>query len=289
MAKGPSAAAKVVEKYIDIVAPPRRAVAILADIIVGEGWSDQIGAGEKAETWRKPFLSYLKDRMSDPYDLGWITPLTFNAASDDYLQGSCFCEPNDAVDVIDAKNNRANTYRIYNFIKNLHHKDIEKLCGKMLSLLGVVKPHVSSQSNDGGVDFYGYAPFGSIIKEEILPHGVEKQLNVWFIGQAKHYPDGSISTNEIRELVGSADLARAKVFATKKDPLEHLTAKLCAPIFSIIATTGRFSHDSVILLSKAGIIGMDGPLIGQLLADHGIGIAAGNFNPDDLTLWLNSG
>jgi len=155
-----------------------------------------------------------------------------------------------------------------------------------LELLKVEKPFVSRQTADQGIDFFGRVPYGKILQPSFLHPGAEKHIAVWLVGQAKHYPDSNIGTSDIRQLVGSVELARAKVFAGSTNPLSELTTRLCDPIIYLFFTTGRFSRDSVELLSRSGVLAFDGLQIGQFLADHGIGLAADLFDQVLFDRWL---
>ena len=62
--------------------------------------------------------------------------------------------------------------------------------------------------------------------------------------------------------------------------------RLCDPIIYLFFTTGQFSKDSLELLDRSGVLSFDGLQIGQFLADHGIGITNGSFDPAPFNTWL---
>ena len=152
----------------------------------------------------------------------------------------------------------------------------------MLASFGVDLPNVSEGSGDQGVDFYGHAGFGELIADTTLPGSVEEPIRVWIIGQAKRYLETKVSTADLRELVGSVELSRAKVHSGKRDPLQNLKVRLCDPIFYMLVTSGDFTGGSRELIEKSGIIAMDGVQLCQFLADHGKGGGAAGFDEQAL-------
>lgn len=157
-----------------------------------------------------------------------------------------------------------------------------------MTLLKVEIPYVTRRSADQGVDFYGRVPLGDILKPKLLDSGAEKNMFVWLVGQSKHYPETKVSTSEIRELAGSVEFARAKIYAGKTDPLINLTLRPCDPIIFMFFTSGKFTRDSNDLLRRSGVLSFDGLQISQFLADHGVGISAGLFDDASFELWLKS-
>ncbi|WP_083825571.1 restriction endonuclease [Citromicrobium sp. JLT1363] len=260
---------------------------LLRAIVIGEGWAEGEEAAENAEKWASKFLERARTFLNRAVEDGTYQHYCFNSGNPDYLQGSCYCEPGDDAEVLKAKRRRANTLKLYQAISARTADDLELLCVKLLRLLGVSRPNGTPRAGDGGVDFYGYSNFGFILKPEILPAGAEKHMRVWFVGQAKHYDASQVGTKDIREIVGSVSLARAKLFAGEKDPMRQFSARLCEPVFSMFITTGRFSRDSKDLMKKSGIIPMDGPQLGQFLADNGIGLTDDLFDQNEFDDWIS--
>ena len=285
MSPGPASVVDILEDYVALDRSPISLVSLILEIINQRGWYAGDEAEEKAALWLENVRNRLRSRMNEENSLGFCVSYAWNSSGTEYIQGSCFCEPGDDANVAVAKRKRSFTFQIRDAVRTFHWREVEVLCKKMLTLFGVLDPQVSRSSADAGVDFFGYSDIGAILKPQVLPSGAEKQLRVWFVGQAKHYPTTKISTREIRELVGSADLARSKIYAGNDDPLKKFTARLCDPIFSLIVTTGRFSRDSIDLMKKSGVIAMDGGQLGQFLADHGIGIEKGSFSEVTLKSW----
>lgn len=286
MAAGPAGAADEIDNFVNVVSPPRRAAELLTEIIVAKGWYSGDDAAERASAWLNAFVRHLKRREARTRELGSFVRYAFNSADDDFIQGSSFCEPGDDPAMVEAKRLRANTIPIAAHFDALSPTDFETLCGGVLRLFGVADPQVSRRSADGGIDFYGQAPFAQVLAHDKLPAGVEKDLRVWIVGQAKHYKSVKVTTKELRELVGSTELARSKVFAGNTDPLDAMMARICDPVFYMIITSGKFTADSRDLISKSGIIAIDQLQLAQLLADNGIGDAAETLTKDQLLAWL---
>ncbi|MGY6551658.1 MAG: restriction endonuclease [Erythrobacter sp.] len=288
MVAGPAAALELIEGYVSLLSPPKSARDILEEIIIDQQWRLGDEAKEFAERWANSFIFRARTQLNAAIEQGEFQAYSFNSANADYIQGSCFIEPHDSPEIRNAKIRRSNCLQLYEAVKSRTADDLEILCKKMLTLLGVKDPEGTPRSGDGGVDFYGYSDFGFILKEEILPAGAEKNMRVWFVGQAKHYTKTHVSTKDVREIVGSVELARAKLFANSEDPMKKFQAKLCDPVFSIFVTTGRFSRDSRSLMAKSGIVAMDGPQLGQFLADNGVGLVNDNFCAESFNAWIAS-
>ena len=286
MRPGPARAHALLEKYIGIEDNPCAAERILARIIRGEGWFIGDEIHEHASKWRNAFSERIRRFLNDKFNEGTFQVFALNSSNPEYIQGSCFVEPNDSPKVRDAKAKRSNTLKLYQAIKSRSDEDLETVCVRLLKLLGVDNPHPTPRSGDGGVDFYGCANFGFILKKQILPAGSERNMHVWFVGQAKHYEATQVSTRDVREIVGSVQLARAKLFAGNIDPMKNFSARLCDPVFSIFVTTGRFSKDCIQLMKSVGVVPMDGPQLGQFLADNNVGLINNQFCENCFKEWL---
>jgi len=117
--------------------------------------------------------------------------------------------------------------------------------------------------------------------------GFYTTLSVWLVGQAKHYKETKVATPDIRELVGSVELARARAFA-KPASLPNLEMRLCDPVFYLFFTTGKISRDGWALMKASGVVGMDGAMIAAFLADHDVGCSGGTFAASLFEAWVVS-
>ncbi len=288
MPPGPAAAALLIANVIRPDSPPRKTTDLLLEIILFESWFLGSVAQDKTDQWADRFIKRVELIISDARSSGSYLTFGFNSSGTDYIQGSCFVEPADPVEIKIGKIRRSKTLAIADCCRKLTSGQVEQLCGNILHLLHVEKAFVSRRSADQGIDFFGRVPYGEILKPSFLDAGAEKHIAVWVVGQAKHYPDTAIATGDIRQLVGSVELARAKVFVGNIDPLSDLTVRLCDPVIYLFVTTGRFSRDSLHLLSRSGVLAFDGLQIGQFLADHGVGIVGDAFDPVAFDNWLAS-
>lgn len=146
--------------------------------------------------------------------------------------------------------------------------------------------HLSPRSGDQGIDFYGRLNFEGRLKQIYMLPSIDRRLRVWLIGQAKHYKSAKVSTPDVRELVGSIELARSRIHAGSRG-LTGLEIAPCDPIFYLFFTTGEISRDGWQLLERSGAIGLDGRMVASFLADSGMGLVDGEFDSISLNSWLN--
>lgn len=288
MKPGPAAAAALIDQYVSLNAPPRPAKDVLGQIIRDQGWFSGDEADEKTEAWVTVFKIRLAETRTKAIEDSLYNQFDFNTADAEHIQGACFCEPSDPPEVVQAKNNRSIAPEIRAYFESVSDAEFEKLCAAVLELLGVDKPFFSQKAGDQGIDFFGRAPFSTLLAQNALPAGVEKTLSVWIVGQAKKYKNTVVGTADLRELVGSTQLARAKIYSGSEDPLTDLSMRLCDPVFYLLITSGSFTSGSRRLIERAGIIAMDGGQLAQFLADHGKGIKDGVFDVPTFEAWLSS-
>ena len=287
MRPGPAAAAQLIRETLLLNAAPRRVTEILVDIIVQQNWYDESLAYEMTERWQSTVLVRLREDLNDLIAQGRPTKFSFNSSSDDLLQGACFCEPSDSTQLVDSKGRRLNYYDYHAALKILTPREFELLCGKIIFLLGVKNPVVTRSSADEGIDFYGKLELGSLFYPSDLSPTIQKQMNVWLVGQAKHYQAVQSGTPELRELVGSIELGRAKVFGSKSSPLNQMDIRVVDPVFAVFVTTGSISLNGWTLLERSGVIGFDGEMVAAFLADRGAGMNGSIFSQDNFFDWLN--
>lgn len=288
MLNGPVAAAKELQRRISINTPPRKLNDVLIDMIELGNALSRTEAADKAGEWYQRFESRARHELAEAEEDGGFLRYGFNSANSDYVQGSCFIEGSDSEGIKSEKLARAKQESYLAFFERLDANRFEKLCGKIIELLKVEEAVVSRASADQGVDFFGKLPFGTLINPLEIAPGAEKQLTVWLVGQAKHYLKTSVSTKDIRELVGSVILARSNVFAGKSDPLGDLALRVCDPIVFLFLTTGRFTRDSKSLLKRSGVVAMDGVQISVFLADHLAGQDNGDLRIEALNAWIDT-
>lgn len=279
---GGTSAAELLGDYVGAEDPPIEDVLILEKIIIDQGWASATDAKTQARGWLKRFSGRAVAIHNEAAENRRFISFTFSPASDSHIQGSCFPLPGEDEKTRGDKKKRANALPMLDVVRELSPRDFEFLCGLVLASFGVESPNVSRGSGDQGVDFYGHASFGSLIADSVLPGSVEEPIRIWIVGQAKRYRETKVSTADLRELVGSVELSRAKVYSTQRDPLNNLSVRLCDPIFYMLVTSGDFTSGSRQLIERSGIIAMDGLQLCQFLADHGMGGGINGFEKNAL-------
>lgn len=284
--RGPAEAAKLIDSYVPIDMPPCLAKSVLKRIIEGEEWAEGDAVGEYAEQWLSRFVKGLRSRVAVDQSQSKICTFEFNSVNEAYLQGSCFEEPSNTPDEKVAKRRRLNSVHYQEVFKGICNLGFEKLCARIIGLWEVESEFCTRASADQGIDFFGRIPVGELIRPSAIGPGAERQLKVWCVGQAKNYNATQVSTKDIRELVGSINLARSKAYAGSKDPLAQLQMRACDPVFFLFFTTGSISRDARDLLQKAGVVAMDGNQLAMFLADNSVGLDEnGVFSKENFLGW----
>src|SRR5437764_355349 len=86
-------------------------------------------------------------------------------------------------------------------------------------------------SHDDGIDFYGRLRLESLLLPEVRFPGLQKQLTIWIVGQAKHYQAIQVATPDIRDLVGAVVLARGNAYGSGTNKYSDLAIRPCDPVF----------------------------------------------------------
>lgn len=288
MKPGPLYACKILPEVIDLSAPPRPAVDWLTHICVARAWHTTASeAREAAERWETQFLSLVKAELNELHRLCRFAPYTFNSSSEYMLQGSAFIEPQDSPKLQEEKTKRAHFNEYVTALGELTPRQFEAMCTGILGILGVEKPILTKQSGDEGIDFYGHLKLEKHLFSGNKYPGLQHQLAVWLIGQAKLYKAKQVSTFDIRELVGTVELARGAAYGSGDAKYADLKLKVCDPVFYLFFTTGHISKNSWVLLEKSGVVGMDGSMVAAFLADRGIGILNNTFDKQVFLSWIS--
>lgn len=268
--------------------PPMPAIDWLARIYSSNNQDANLAdAREFAEKYEQEFLTDLRAEVSQLNRLGRFCPVEFNNSSENLLQGVAFIAPRDARDVKTQKKHRAQYKEYEAEIAQLDPGDFEALCAGLLATLGVDEPKLTPGSRDEGIDFYGHLSLESRILPKKLFSGVESQLKVWMVGQAKRYRTTQVSTSDIRNLVGAVDLAKGHAYGATDKKYQQLRLRVCDPVFYLFFTTGTISLDGWQLLERSGVVGMDGHMIAAFLADQKIGAVRGKYSRSMFVKWIN--
>lgn len=284
--RGPADAASVIEATSELDMSPQLLANLIASEICKNGAKSDLSPEELAEHWAPKVKSRLIRMIEAAKEDAKFLRVTLNSSNDDYVQGSCFVERDEDEVVAVSKRKRAMLLRYVDEFEAVDPNDFEWLCGRTLSLFQVEEEFVTRASADQGIDFFGRVPVGEILKPTAIDPGPDQHFKVWLVGQAKHYRATQVSTKDIRELVGSVALAKSKVFAGKTDPLSSLQMRICDPVVYLFFTTGTVSRDARDLLTKAGVVAMDGLQLAMFLADHGVAISKDEFSKEAFRAWL---
>lgn len=219
---------------------------------------------------------------------GYFFHVEIDEVTREYIYGACFVRPSDDQKTRESKERRAKAASISDLVRSISPQMFEKFCFRILEFIGVQNPVVTNSSNDQGIDFFGDWRLETFLKASALPAGVEAQFRTWIVGQAKKYDKTTVSTSEIRELVGSVALAKAQAFSSDVDKLRSLKIRACDPVFYMFVTTGRITSGVKKLLSDAGVLFLDCDLIGVFLADRATGADLWHLGEVEFNSWLNA-
>ena len=273
--------------YLGIDAKPVRARDLLLQIGQSEGWlADEDELAEKAEDWEGLFLKRVRAELSALHELGRVSSFSINSSAPDFLQGSAFIEPRDSSDVAAHKRARARIADYSSALTALTPQDFEVLCGGILSLLGVENVTTTPYSADEGIDFYGVMHADKLLEHSRNFPKFTRQVSIWLLGQAKHYTKTNVATPNLRDLVGSVELAKSQAFGSVAPKYKDLKIRVCDPVLFLFFTTGSLTANSWRLARKSGVIALDGEMIADFLAGYEIGVADGDYSNAKFTAWL---
>lgn len=288
MKPGPRVAANSLNDSIEITQKPISARDLLVKVIEHNGWgNDTEDIYEMAEKWAVAFVQHAKKQREIRLNRGQLCTYTLLESSGDYICGMACPLPTDDEGTLAEKARRGRLHAYIEAVINLDYSDFELLCCGILALIGVEQPRITRQTADQGIDFFGRLNLKKFLQSSSLPGGVESQMSIWLVGQAKQYISTKISTKILRELFGSGQLAKSSIFAGRTNPLEGFCARVGDPVFYILITTGKISRDSWELAERSGLIIMEQTMIAAILCDNGVALTDNNFDQELLEAWIN--
>jgi hypothetical protein len=83
-----------------------------------------------------------------------------------------------------------------------------------------------------------------------------------------------VATFDLRDLVGSIELARAKAYGLEGDRYPELDIKVVDPLIAMFFTSGVASREARILARRSGVLVVDGEVLAHILAWAGVGFDA---------------
>jgi hypothetical protein len=236
------------------------------------------------------FLSELRNHWNEcTGSTGQHCPYEFAVTDDQVVQGCAWISENDPPEMRAQRAALATQFSpLTQAIRGLTPDEFESLGAGVLGVIGVRDARVTKRSQDEGIDFFGKLHMSDFLLQNHALPNVEKQLEVWVIGQAKHYVVDPVGTGPIRELVGSCALARAGVWPIQGETYsKSIQVRQHDPVYALMITCGQFSQPAWRLMATAGVIGMDGPMLAQLLALSGQFTGANNdFDGERFSTWL---
>jgi len=131
-------------------------------------------------------------------------------------------------------------------LHELTPNEFEKLSAVVLRKIGCKTVFFTPESHDQGVDAFGYQ---QIVRT--TPYGTTHHLT--WIAQAKHYLSTSVSTGDIRQLVGAKDLLIGRAFSSVRDRYSELKLRPCAPTALALVTTDEVPSTVRRLAENSGV------------------------------------
>lgn len=261
---------RLLVEYLSPDSPPQDLQRCLAEIAEANGFADSINdALELVEALAPEVQDRLDNMRNNAIQNGTAWSIELFGSSKEWVRGASFDDPRLPAEDRTARSRRAFVIEAKAALQGLTHRDFEFACATVLRLLGCKDPRTTRQSNDGGIDFHGRLELKGRLDSPFPYGGLDDRAKVWLIGQAKHYPTSNLAPAVVREMVGTAELARTGG-ALQEWPglrLRPFDASLI-----LIFTTGGFSVGAKALLDRSGMLSMDGDQLTTFLCDSGIGI-----------------
>lgn len=287
MQRGQAAAAQWVIFEFPLTHDPIDLEALIVRIGTEKTWfSSADEAQEQAEKWKDGVATRLTKFLNDSVRRGWPSRFEFNSSDHNSIQGSSFIEGTESKELQQEKRARIHMDTYLKFAQVLTGRHFEAVCRGILSLMGCENPVLTPRSNDQGIDFYGLLRMTGRLNRT-YERGIDRAMRSWVIGQAKQVGE-PVGTAEVRELLGSLELARHGINADKGRSLAQLDLKAYDSIFPFFITTGTFSRDAWSLIDQTGLVGMDGPVVAAFLADHCVADVNGACKEEAFQAWVAS-
>lgn len=288
MAPGPAAAADWVINCLPRAHPPTDPESLIVQIGEELGWfQSPEEAQEKAELWRKRFLNRLRLAINDPERRGRPTRFEFNSVEEEAIQGACFVEPGDSDDLRASKGRRVYIDEYLALIRGLTGRQFEGVCRGLLALIGCEAPILTPRGNDQGIDFHGRLEMRGRLNMAYVQPAFDEALHAWIIGQAKQVA-GNVGTPEIRDLIGSVEIALRGISADEGRALTGLEMRPFDSVWRFFVTTGDFSRDALKLINASGLMGIDGLSVAAILADHAVVNGTHGVDPALFDAWVDA-
>lgn len=259
--------------------------------VLENGGLDPIEAIEKAGQKRAAVAALIVERQELAEVSGTVHLLELFGTFESQVGGAGRPHPDDDEAVQLAKLGRRQVSAILDRIRSLTPDEFEQFGAALVRSFGAVVAEKTRQTGDQGIDFVGSARLGDLLDKPKRILQLAHDMQIDFIGQAKHYPNRTIQPATVRELVGSLELARSRHFSNDQFRLlEDLSLRSFSPVFALLITTGKLSSGASQVAEKAGIIARSGEQLATYLADLAVGIdpSTGEFSEAHFSSWIGS-
>lgn len=132
----------------------------------------------------------------------------------------------------------------------LTHSQFEGLSALVLESAGCSYVRRTPESHDQGIDAFGYFEYYRRRQGKWL--GLTPRLV--FLAQAKHYSECKVGTKDIRDFVGSFDLALHKIYSTIDIRYSDLELLPFGPVALIFITSEEVPSTVKRLAGRAGVV-----------------------------------
>lgn len=254
-----------------------------------QGGYDEIDAVGLAATRRSAIVKIIDDRQRSAQADGLVHTLEVVGAFRSHVGGAGRPEVADDDKLSLAKQGRRQIASILACMKALDHNQFELFGAALIRSLGASVSEKTRQTGDQGIDFVGTTRLGELLSHPKNIFKLAHDMQIDFIGQAKHYPNRPLNPSTVRELVGSLELARSRHFSNDDFCLlEDLSLKSFSPVFALLISTGPVTEGARSVAEKSGIIIRSGDQIATYLADLGVGIVpeTGGFSKAVFKDWM---
>jgi Restriction endonuclease len=137
-----------------------------------------------------------------------------------------------------------------NAINELSSYEFEALSAYVLKVAGCAHYWSTPESHDQGLDAFGYFPFFERTTGEWFA-GIPRVI---FLAQAKHFKSVKVGSKDIREFIGSYELAVHRIYSTVDERYADLDIPPFAPVALMFITTEEVPLTVKRLGIRAGVI-----------------------------------
>lgn len=266
----PEDLARRLVELLDSSSPPKDIHRCLAELAQADGHAGSINEALELVERLVPGVQHELHQMQNAAMRDGVTwDIELFGSSDEWVRGASFDDPGLPAANRTARARRAFVEEAKVALQKLKAREFEFACATVLRLLGCQDPRTTRHSDDGGIDFHGRLELKGRLDTPSPYGGLDERARVWLIGQAKHYPRSNLGPAVIREMVGTVELART---GGALQDWPGLTLRPFDASIILVFTTGGFSVGAKALLSRSGIVSMDGNQLATFLTDAGTGI-----------------